>query len=54
MNGYLNNMIRPDIIEMYASWSNDHYSFCMHSFVCVFRNNGGIFSHFGLENWFFE
>ena len=47
-------MIRKDIIEMYASWSNDHYNFCMHTFVYVFQNKNEYFSHDGLENWLFE
>ena len=54
MNGYFCSMIRKDIIEMYASWSGVSQSFCMHTFVYVFKNKGEVFSHDGLENWLFE
>ena len=53
MNGYLNNMIRKDIVTMYTAWSNDDHNFCMHTFVKVFHN-GDVFNGEFLSMWLFE
>jgi hypothetical protein len=53
MNGYLNNMIRKDIVTMYTAWSNDDHNFCMHTFVYVFHN-GDVFNGDFLSMWLFE
>ena len=52
MNGYLNNMIKHEVIAMYTSWSNKGRSFCMHSFVKVFTN-GDVYRGYLLNEWLF-